>query len=184
MFTMAKIKDGGTYLENHLSANDYYAEGEKVIGHWQGKGAERLELSGEILPGDAAFAALRDNRHPDTGEKLTPRDGENRIRFLDFQCSAQKSVSIIAVTLGDERLLAAHDRASATAFVELEKFAACRGLSRFPVQIPCFFQRLAFLSPLRFLRGLLCKRSREFAKTILGCFRWNSQMAKAMRRIR
>ncbi|MFT3784082.1 MAG: MobF family relaxase [Nibricoccus sp.] len=126
MFTIAKIKDGGTYLEKHLSANDYYAEGEKIIGHWQGKGAERLGLANQILPGDAAFAALRDNRNPNTGEKLTPRDGEHRVRFFDFQCSAQKSVSIMAVTLGDERLLNAHDRASATAFAELEKFAACQ----------------------------------------------------------
>ncbi|MBK9990943.1 MAG: relaxase domain-containing protein [Verrucomicrobia bacterium] len=126
MFTLAKIKDGGTYLENHLSANDYYAEGEKVIGRWQGKGVERLGLTAEIHAGDAAFAALRENRHPVTGDKLTPRDGANRIRFLDFQCSAQKSVSVMAVTLGDERLLAAHDRAAATAFAELEKFAACQ----------------------------------------------------------
>jgi conjugative relaxase-like TrwC/TraI family protein len=126
MFTLAKIKDGSTYLENHLSANDYYAEGEKVIGRWQGKGAERLGLYAEILAGDAAFAALRENRHPVTGEKLTPRDGANRVRFFDFQCSAQKSVSIMAVTLGDDRLLAAHDQASAMAFSELEKFAACQ----------------------------------------------------------
>jgi len=126
MFTLAKIKDGSTYLENHLSANDYYAEGEKVIGRWQGKGAERLGLHTEILAGDAAFAALRENRHPVAGAKLTPRDGENRVRFLDFQCSAQKSVSIMAVTFGDERLLVAHDRAAAIAFSELEKFAACQ----------------------------------------------------------
>jgi conjugative relaxase-like TrwC/TraI family protein len=126
MFTLAKIKDGGTYLENHLSANDYYAEGEKVIGLWQGKGAERLGRSTEIHSGDTAFAALRENRHPLTGDKLTPRGGVNRIRFLDFQCSAQKSVSVMAVILGDDRLLTAHDRASAMAFAELEKFAACQ----------------------------------------------------------
>jgi conjugative relaxase-like TrwC/TraI family protein len=124
MFTMAKIRDGATYLEAHLAANDYYAENESVVGRWLGRSAERLGLSGEIRAGDAAFAALRSNRHPQTGEKLTARDGEARIRFYDFQCSAPKSVSILAVTLGDSRLLEAHAKSVATAFAELEKFAA------------------------------------------------------------
>jgi hypothetical protein len=42
MFTMAKIKDGGTYLERHLAANDYYSENESVVGSWIGRGARRL----------------------------------------------------------------------------------------------------------------------------------------------
>ena len=124
MFTMAKIRDGSTYLGEHLSSNDYYAENETVPGRWLGRSAERLGLSGEITAGDEAFEALRTNRHPQTGEKLTARDGENRIRFYDFQCSAPKSVSVMAVTAGDARLLAAHDRAVAVAFGELEAFAA------------------------------------------------------------
>ena len=124
MFTMAKIRNGVSYLEQHLSANDYYSEKETVTGHWQGRAAEQLGLQGEIAAQDQAFERLRENRHPGDGRKLTPRDGENRVRFFDFQCSAQKSVSIMAVTLGDERLLTAHDQAAAAAFVQLEKFAA------------------------------------------------------------
>ena len=50
MFTSAKIRNGSTYLENHLSANDYYAKGERVTGEWVGKGAESLGLSGEVRP--------------------------------------------------------------------------------------------------------------------------------------
>src|ERR1039458_3980191 len=124
MFTMAKIKDGRTYLNQHLTANDYYCENETVIGQWVGKGAERLGLRGEIRSGDPAFEALRRNRHPAGSEKLTPRDSENRVKFFDFQCSAQKSVSVMAVTMGDMRLLTAHDAAAALAFGELERFAA------------------------------------------------------------
>ncbi len=121
---MAKIRDGSTYLGRHLTANDYYCENESVIGRWVGRAAERLGLSGEIRAGDVAFDNLRNNRLPDGSGKLTPRDCADRIRFYDFQCSAPKSVSIMAVTLGDERLLAAHDHATAVAFAELEKFAA------------------------------------------------------------
>ncbi len=124
MFTMAKIKDGSTYLGHHLAQNDYYCENETVLGRWQGKAAERLQLEGKILAGDDAFEALRQNRHPGTGDRLTPRDSADRVCFYDFQCSAQKSVSIMAVTIGDARLLEAHDRAAQLAFSELERFAA------------------------------------------------------------
>ena len=103
MFTMAKIKDGGTYLERHLAANDYYCENESVIGKWVGEGARRLGLDQDIRSGDKSFENLRNNRVPDSTEKLTPRDSPNRVKFFDFQCSAQKSVSIMAVTLGDSR---------------------------------------------------------------------------------
>src|SRR5476649_1801058 len=124
MFTMAKIKNGGTYLSHHLTANDYYCENETVVGQWVGRGAEKLNLHEEIKAGDAAFENLRNNRHPDGSGKLTPRDGTDRVKFFDFQCSAQKSISVMAVTMGDTRLLAAHDAAAALAFGELEKFAA------------------------------------------------------------
>ncbi len=125
---MAKIRDGSTYLDKHLCANDYYAEGESVAGQWQGELAARLGLAEgqEIQAGDAAFRQLRENVNPATGEKLTQRNVEGSIRFFDFQCSAQKSVSILHALTGDERLAGAHDRAAARAFSELEGFAACR----------------------------------------------------------
>ena len=125
---MAKIRDGSTYLDNHLCANDYYAEGESVSGQWQGQLAARLGLveGQKIQAGDAAFRMLRENVNPATGEKLTQRNVEGSIRFFDFQCSAQKSVSVLHALTGDERLAGAHDRAAARAFAELESFAACR----------------------------------------------------------
>lgn len=134
MFTCAKIKDGSTYLSSHLTANDYYCENEHVTGTWVGKGSERLGLDGDSIgKRDAAFEALRRNLLPDGSGRLTPRRPENGVRFFDFQCSAQKSVSIMAVTLDDRRLYAAHDRAAAIAFAELERFAAFRsGLTRQP----------------------------------------------------
>ena len=159
MFTSAKIRNGSTYFANHLSANDYYAQGERVTGQWLGKGAESLGLSGEVRPED--FEALRINLRPGTVERLTPRTKEmrqptfaeaahvfrqkadrpgtsqevfnfrlsmrpvsNRAAFFDFQCSAQKSVSILAVLGGDKRLRTAHEEASRIALAELERFAS------------------------------------------------------------
>jgi conjugative relaxase-like TrwC/TraI family protein len=122
MFTMAKIRNGSTYLSNHLSANDYYAEGERVRGVWVGRGAAELGLVEEVR--SAQFEALRSNERPGTGDALTPRTKGQRVAFFDFQCSAQKSVSIMAMLAGDERLRAAHEQAATAAFGELEQFAA------------------------------------------------------------
>ncbi len=159
MFTSAKIRNGSTYLASHLSANDYYAKGEKVTGEWVGQGAESLGLSGEVSAAD--FEALRINCRPGTGERLTCRTKEtrmptlaearqafrkkngrsgsaqevanfrlemkpvsNRVAFLDFQCSAPKSISIMAVLTDDRRLREAHARASRMALEELEQFAS------------------------------------------------------------
>jgi conjugative relaxase-like TrwC/TraI family protein len=125
MFTCAKIRDGSTYLGSHLSANEYYCEKEHVTGVWMGKGAELLSLSGKSIEiGDEAFEALRRNLMPDGSGRLTPQMYAKGVRFFDFQCSAQKSVSILAVALADNRLYGAHDRASGRAFSELERFAA------------------------------------------------------------
>ncbi len=114
MFTMAKIRNGSTYLSHHLSANDYYAEGEKVRGRWVGRGSEMLGLGNEVMP--EQFEALRSNQQPDTGNPLTPRTKGDRVAFFDFQCSAQKSVSIMAMLAGDERLRSAMNRLPNTAF--------------------------------------------------------------------
>lgn len=127
MFTMAKIRNGSTYLGKHLSANDYYAEDERVVGKWLGTGADLLGLSNRAIgPNDDAFEALRQNRHPQTGKQLTERTAKTRIAFLDFQCSAPKSVSVLAVTFGDERLRQAHQTAAHKAFSFVERLAARR----------------------------------------------------------
>ena len=131
MFTMAKVREGSTYLDKHLTHSDYYSEKERVKGRWVGEGAKLLGLAGKrIGPGDKAFENLRRNKLPDGSGKLTRRNKKNRICFFDFQVSAQKSVSIMAVTLGDERLVEAHCRAAEKAFTELERFAATQANTR------------------------------------------------------
>ena len=136
MFTCAKIRNGSTYLNGHLTANDYYCENETIVGQWVGFAAKRLGLEGKAIgANDAAFEALRQNLMPNgSGERLTPPShAKNGVRFFDFQCAPHKSVSVMAVVAGDRRLYKAHDRAAAKAFAELERFAAHRsGISRQP----------------------------------------------------
>jgi conjugative relaxase-like TrwC/TraI family protein len=120
------LADAEKYFDEHLAQNDYYAAGEIRPGLWIGAGAERLRLANEVTRDQ--FHALCENRNPETGERLTQRQlKKNKRRVLyDFTCSAPKSVSVLAVTLDDERLVAAHEEAARLAFRELETFAATR----------------------------------------------------------
>jgi conjugative relaxase-like TrwC/TraI family protein len=93
------------YFTESLTRDDtsYYHEGQELAGTWGGKGAEMLGLSGEVAQKD--FFALCDNKHPETGERLTPRNKEDRRVAFDFTWSAPKSVSVLYELSGDERIL-------------------------------------------------------------------------------
>jgi conjugative relaxase-like TrwC/TraI family protein len=120
------LADAESYFDEHLAQNDYYAAGEIRPGQWIGAGAERLALNNTVTR--EQFHALCENQNPNDGERLTQRsqkEGQRRV-FYDFTCSAPKSVSVLAVTLDDQRLIAAHEEAARLAFRELETFAATR----------------------------------------------------------
>ena len=122
---MGKMRDGAQWLSNHYAANDYYCEGEKVVGTWVGKGAEILRIEGRsIEPQDEAFLAIFSGKTP-SGEKLKQRDSD--IIGYDFQCSVQKSVSIMAILGGDDRLFEAHRAAVTEGYQALETLACIQG---------------------------------------------------------
>jgi conjugative relaxase-like TrwC/TraI family protein len=129
MFTGKPQKNRGaatTYFDEHLSHNDYYTQTETQAGQWIGVGCERLGLRpGEVVTRDA-FLKLCDNLDPETGQQLTLTTIKDRRIFFDFQCAPPKSVSILAVTMNDQRIIEAHQEASTLALRELERFAATR----------------------------------------------------------
>jgi conjugative relaxase-like TrwC/TraI family protein len=115
-----------TYFDEHLSHNDYYTQAETQTGQWIGVGCERLGLKpGEVVTRDA-FLRLCDNQHLETGQQLTQTTVKDRRVFFDFQCAPPKSVSILAVTMNDQRIVQAHKEASSLALRELEQFAGTR----------------------------------------------------------
>lgn len=135
MLTIRAMSDGKGYSARHLENNDYYAEGERVVGHWQGRGAELLGLSGDVRTED--FESVRQGLDPDTQEFLRLRHSADRMAadgtklaqgrsLYDFTFSAPKSVSVMASVGGDDRLAAAHRTAAAEAIREMEKHAAGR----------------------------------------------------------
>jgi conjugative relaxase-like TrwC/TraI family protein len=126
MITVGVIRNGGTYLSQHLRKNDYWAEGEKqVCGEWIGQGATMLGLEGAVT--DAPFEALRANRDWQTGKRLTARSNKKtRMALFDIQISAPKDVSVLAVVGGDERVREAIVNSVQAVLVEMERFAAVR----------------------------------------------------------
>ena len=129
MFT-AKVQKHLTaareYFDEHLAQNDYYAAGEIRPGQWIGVGAERLGLKETVTR--EQFHALCENQNPNNQERLTQRQlkTDQRRVFYDFTCSPPKSISVLAVTFDDRRLVEAHEAAAMIAFRELETFAATR----------------------------------------------------------
>ena len=124
---MTKIKAvngaGKAFYANHLAANDYYSEDEKIVGIWQGKLAYNFLLMDKEVDTET-FSLFQRNINPLRGKKLTQRTVMTGVRFFDFQCAAPKSVSVMF--LWDERLMEAHKTAVAEAMTELEKLAAVR----------------------------------------------------------
>jgi conjugative relaxase-like TrwC/TraI family protein len=125
VITVGLIRNGSTYLSQHLRKNDYWAEGEKaVLGEWIGEGAKALGLAGPVT--EKPFEMLRQNRHPLSGEPLTARDHANRIAFFDIQLSAPKDVSVLATVGGDSRIREAFAESVKITLTEMERFAAVR----------------------------------------------------------
>ncbi len=89
--------------KSYYSTSDYYSEGQELVGVWKGKGAARLGLSGNV--GREEWDALCENRHPVSGETLTPRTKRERRVGYDFNFHVPKSVSILYGLTRDERIL-------------------------------------------------------------------------------
>ena len=134
MLTIRAMSDGKGYASRHLEHNDYYAEGEHIVGYWHGRGAEMLGLEGQVKFED--FEYLRQGMDPE-GNFLRQRRSADRIsadgstqshgrHLYDFTISAPKSVSVIAELGEDKRLIEAHQKAVAEALHELELHAEAR----------------------------------------------------------
>lgn len=106
------------YYTQALSREDYYIQGQEIVGQWHGKGAALLRLAGDV--DRERFFALADNLRPGTGATLTVRQKDHRRVGYDFTFSAPKSVSLLYALTGDERLLAAFRVAVGETMQEME----------------------------------------------------------------
>ena len=143
MLTLSKPISAGQAQAYHKSefANakeNYYTEGERVRGEWQGELATRYGLRGEV--NEEQFARLSEGQHPQTGEALIRRQqaheyinehGET-VRAMEHRAgwdatfSAPKSVSLTALVGGDNRVREAHRESVRVALDEMERYAQAR----------------------------------------------------------
>jgi conjugative relaxase-like TrwC/TraI family protein len=151
MVTISKPISAGqaqTYHREEFSnaRENYYSEGERVQGEWQGRLADRFGLRGEVQ--EQQFARLSEGQHPESGEQLvqhkaateyTDRRGatvhamEHRAGW-DATFSAPKSVSLTALVGGDDRIRDAHRESVRTALDEMEKYVQGRIGGNIPAQ--------------------------------------------------
>ena len=120
--SVSALTSSGQAASYYESAGEYYADGGQSPSEWQGKGAEKLGLSGDVDRDQ--FRELLDGKVADQ-QLGTTRDGKLEHRpGWDVTLSAPKSVSIMAEVAGDRRLIAAHGAAVKTALAHVESHMA------------------------------------------------------------
>jgi conjugative relaxase-like TrwC/TraI family protein len=112
------------YYTEGFSRQDYYVDGQEIVGQWGGEGAKLLGLSGHV--DREAFMALCDNLHPATGQPLTARNKQIRRVGYDFTFSVPKSVSLLYAITGDERIVQAFRECVEETMKDIEKEAKTR----------------------------------------------------------
>ncbi|MCY3731786.1 MAG: relaxase domain-containing protein [Rhodospirillaceae bacterium] len=120
---VASPSQGISYYER----DGYYAKDDpkhREASAWAGKGAAELGLQGAVDP--ETFKAVLAGHVPD-GPRLGRREKDGSVSHRpgrDLTFSAPKSVSLVALVGGDERIVAAHDRAVKRALDWVERNAA------------------------------------------------------------
>ncbi len=112
-------------IARYYTVGDYYTKGQDEPSQWHGKLAADLGLEGAVDPKD-----FRDLLAGKVGDQQLGRRRANGVvehhPGWDFAVNAPKSVSIMALVVGDERVLAAHENAVGKAIDYLEEHALLR----------------------------------------------------------
>ena len=113
------------YFSEHMQKGDYLTEEGNALMTWQGKGAEKLGLSGVVDP--LHFERLCNGQHPFTGDSLSSRHRKVNRRVCYFgQISAPKDVSIAYLVGGDQRIKKWWEESVAETIIEVERLTAAR----------------------------------------------------------
>lgn len=113
-----------TYYTEALAKSDYYIDGQELNGTFQGRLSNRLGITGAVTRD--AFFALCENRHPATGQPLTPRTKKDRKIGYDINFHVPKSVSILNALAKDNHIIDAFRHCVAATMREMEAQAKVR----------------------------------------------------------
>jgi conjugative relaxase-like TrwC/TraI family protein len=120
----ASVGQAKKYYSEGLTREGYYAEGQEMAGLWGGIASHKLGLVGSV--DKDAFSRLCENRHPVTGQRLTPRTPTKRRVGYDFNFHVPKSVTLAYEYHGDKRILTAFRQAVRETMEEMEQAAQTR----------------------------------------------------------
>jgi conjugative relaxase-like TrwC/TraI family protein len=120
-----RLKGTATSIAKYFTVGDYYTKGTEEHSEWGGQIAAELGLEGKVDPD--IFKDLLAGKVAD--QQLGRHRSDGTIQHhpgWDFAVNAPKSVSIMALVAGDERIVAAHEEAVGTALGWLEEHALMR----------------------------------------------------------
>jgi conjugative relaxase-like TrwC/TraI family protein len=120
-----RLKGTPANISRYYTVGDYYSKGSDEPSQWGGRIAAELGLEGTVEP--AVFKDLLAGKV--AGHQLGRHRSGGDIQHhpgWDFAVNAPKSVSIMALVSGDERIAAAHEKAVGTALDYLEEHASLR----------------------------------------------------------
>ena len=119
-----RLKGSPGNIARYYTVGDYYTKGDAETSSWGGALAGELGLHGEV--DSAQLNALLSGAVEDQQLGRRRADGIDHHPGWDFAISAPKSVSIMALALRDERMVAAHEKAVDAALSYLEEHAQLR----------------------------------------------------------
>jgi conjugative relaxase-like TrwC/TraI family protein len=120
-----RLKGTPANIARYYTVGDYYTKGADEHSEWGGAIAADLELRGAVDP--TTFKAMLAGQVGD--QQLGRHRANGKIQHhpgWDFAVNAPKSVSIMALVAGDERIVEAHEQAVTTALDYLESHATWR----------------------------------------------------------
>ncbi|WP_454884255.1 MobF family relaxase [Sphingomonas oryzagri] len=120
-----RLKGTPANIARYYTIGDYYTKGDAEHSEWGGRIAADLGLSGPVENKDFQDLLAGDVR----GQQLGRHRRDGTIQHhpgWDFAVNAPKSVSIMALVRGDERILEAHEKAVGTALSYLEEHGELR----------------------------------------------------------
>ncbi|TCM14035.1 conjugative relaxase-like TrwC/TraI family protein [Novosphingobium sp. PhB165] len=120
-----RLKGTPTNIARYYAVGDYYTKGEGEHSQWGGLVADELGLTGKVDPSVLRELLAGKIGHTQLGRRRADGMIEHHPGW-DFAVNAPKSVSIMALVMGDERISAAHEAAVTEALGYLEEHATLR----------------------------------------------------------
>src|SRR5690242_18402860 len=121
-----RLKGTPANIARYYTVGDYYTKGDAEHSEWGGAIARDLGIEGKPVEPELFKSLLAGEV---AGQQLGRRLSDGTIDHhpgWDFAVNAPKSVSIMALLTGDERIIAAHERAVTAALSYVEEHAALR----------------------------------------------------------